>query len=570
MGYYNKNNKGNNQNWKSQPNNGELQVKTPYAFVPISDDVYYPEWAKKISMDIPFKYGLSGIIEFNLIANTPIGVLARNGECSVLCRTTDGRYFLPSTSIKGAIRGVMDIFSFGKIKNVQDSRFGIRDLRDPNYRNNMKGILCGWLYKYEDGYKIDNLGEPGRIALAAIGEKYNVDFRRIGRNAGEKYTKLEKKSLKGSFIEDRNLQKKMKGNTRKFYKFCDSGGKQGTIVFTGQPNSNKKFEFVFFDNPKSGTISVSKDVFANLFMSMNESSPDYKIYWSKKIGKGEKIPVFFKLKDDGSIHSIGLSYMHKYPYNNSVSDAIPAAHKTNSKDLSECIFGYTSGDDALRGRVQFSHAIASTNQPPIETSVTPASPKASFYPFYVKDGKDWNHAKTISGFKRYPIHQAVNNKNGKAQTISLLDKGTIFKERVRFHNLRPEELGALLSALTFHNNEKTCFHNIGYGKPYGYGSVKLENLSLKDTQGCDLNPAEYMAAYERLMNNFKPDWIKTEQVRELVSMAQGIPDGKSQYFEYIENVKTFMTLKGSNNSLSPYSKRVGKSDISVKSLIDPS
>ena len=52
--------------------------KTPYSFVPISDRVFFPEWADRISQDVPFSDALSGSITFDIVAKTPVFV--RNGQ----------------------------------------------------------------------------------------------------------------------------------------------------------------------------------------------------------------------------------------------------------------------------------------------------------------------------------------------------------------------------------------------------------------------------------------------------------------------------------------------------------
>ncbi|MCB2160720.1 TIGR03986 family CRISPR-associated RAMP protein [bacterium] len=50
------------------------------------------------------------------------------------------------------------------------------------------------------------------------------------------------------------------------------------------------------------------------------------------------------------------------------------------------------------------------------------------------------------------------------------DKGTQFKFSIRFENLAPLELGALLYSIRL---ESGMFHRIGYGKPLGFGSVQI-------------------------------------------------------------------------------------------------
>ena len=53
-------------------------MKAPFNFVPLSDQVVFPDWADKISQDIPFEDGESGTIELKITAQSPIFV--RNGH----------------------------------------------------------------------------------------------------------------------------------------------------------------------------------------------------------------------------------------------------------------------------------------------------------------------------------------------------------------------------------------------------------------------------------------------------------------------------------------------------------
>lgn len=62
------------------------------------------------------------------------------------------------------------------------------------------------------------------------------------------------------------------------------------------------------------------------------------------------------------------------------------------------------------------------------------------------------------------------DKKSQYTIIEALPQGTRFKATIRFENLTPVELGALLSALDL---PPSCCHKIGMGKPLGLGSVKI-------------------------------------------------------------------------------------------------
>ena len=60
----------------------------------------------------------------------------------------------------------------------------------------------------------------------------------------------------------------------------------------------------------------------------------------------------------------------------------------------------------------------------------------------------------------------------------------------------PIEIGALLSAITFHKND-LCYHSIGMAKPLGYGKIKL---SVLDLNGFSKEVKEYLKDFESAMN----------------------------------------------------------------------
>jgi len=560
-----------------------MSIRAPYNFVPLSDKVFFPDWADQISHDIPFSDGVSGFITFDMKAMTPIYV--RNGhtkwdtEMKSSSKTSDGKYFIPGTTIKGCVRNIVETMSFSKMSQVQNRRFGLRDLNNRTYSNNMRGIRCGWLRLLENGIvKLYDWGEPGRISIASIDsfldlkgelirfihnpENFKSEIQEVDkRTAQYKYDLVERSSghklLDESYYFNKNRSK---------CTFSNSGNAiEGKLVLTGQSgirNDDKKTgkhkEFVFLKPREEGDgIEISQKLFDD-FQSIYKDSPDYESYFKKRLLEGKKIPVFFK-KNNGMIHSIGLSYMYKYPYSKYIYDAIPnelknpqwdeetkAFDKEFRMDMADCLFGYSFGNSSLKGRVLFGHAFLKGEDMPKRTeekTFVSSSPHASYYPLYVKDGKDWNNATIISGRKRYPIRNSIHYTNegskGMEQVVQLLPEGSCFEEKIYFHNLRPNELGCLLSAISFHGNEDKYFHNIGFGKPYGYGKIKVLNLKLQVEQKVD-NLFSYMCDFASTMNSFSEnhlgvkEWLNTVQIQELFAMAKEVSKDDNSRFEYMK------------------------------------
>jgi hypothetical protein len=293
---------------------------------------------------------------------------------------------------------------------------------------------------------------------------------------------------------------------------------------------------------------------------------------------GEKIPVFFR-EENREIKDLGLSMLYKITYKNSVVDAINHYQSENKLDLSEAIFGYVDKNSALKGRVHIGHAFATNAEPDTEKKEVLSGPKASYYPTYMRQnvngagtiGKYRTFMDTgaeIAGWKRYPVHangvktQSPSGRNKQRknpyQIYSPLELVQSLLFSIHYHNLRPMELGALLSALTFHSTENT-FHSIGMAKPLGYGKV-----SLSIANGDRFDIPKYLGAFEAYMNARlelkEPKWHTLDQVTELVTMAQNHIGADLSYMKLTEHVQA----KRDKEGLAQYSQLV-----STKAVVVP-
>ncbi len=570
-------------------------IKAPYNFVPLENKAFYPSWANHISQDIPFEDGVSGSIEYTIEAKTPIfvrnGYTDREHPDSTFSKTHDGKFFIPSTSIKGEIRNVLEILSFGKMTQVQDARFGIRDLNSQKnpvayvegnfYLDKMKHVQCGWLYKRlsQDGneeYIINDCGVPGRIKPEEIDNHYGTALAMFGQNLTlnrQCTNKNDEEELRSAYYKYKNILKISLDNQDINNCFCGTfstvqdnydrliasfgaNGKKGCIVVTGQPSKRdpikkkgKYYEFVFFESEDEEPIDTNV---INDFLTIHKNNYDYEKIWKRYLNEGRRVPVFFSRKNgnNGPIDSIGLAYMFRIPTANFIKGAIPIELQSNRrKDLAECIFGTAKESlKQLKGRVNISHAFAcdTPNKCGIVTTVL-GSPKPSYGPLYASSGT-WNDANAqIKGRKRYPVRTTLlpPNKGTDSQTCEFipLDQGTSFKGRITFHNLKECELGALIAALTF-NGHPECCHSIGEAKPLGYGKVKisidkLSVISIKDIFAKTDDPTQQETDYyfnkfkDVMTENIGTGWENSNSIRELCAMARGIDEEVNNNFSYM-------------------------------------
>lgn len=262
------------------------------------------------------------------------------------------------------------------------------------------------------------------------------------------------------------------------------------------------------------------------------------------------IPVFHTgslhdQENEANRLEIGLTRLFKIAHTFSVGDVIAKHHpahlvpKTYDRDyqldMVEALFGYvhteegggvesiSPADIAQKGRVSFGFAHLAEGQQArwgehIYSAVM-MGPRASFAPFYLaarRPGQpiDWSDSSSqLAGRKRYfprytvparshpgtatptVIHPPAPPDNTSAAALSdmvflepVAGPEMRFRSSIRFHNVLPEEIGAVLWALTFGGEckpAKPFRHMIGRGKPFGAGQCRIGHINLSKLQGHD-------------------------------------------------------------------------------------
>lgn len=392
----------------------------------------------------------------------------------------------------------------------------------------------------------------------------------------------------------------------------------GELVFTGQVSAKHK-EFFFF-NPGTTFRDVPEDVMERFMEVQGEKitraigdGKSQETHWQylRKLleQKGKPIPVFFLLDAAGKeIENIGLSMMFPLPYDFSIGD-LANRQKDREKpapDWPEAIFG-TIGDGAadadrpehergLKGRVSFSLArvVGGRNVTTQRSRVgILGEPKPSFYPAYIdqEGGAGASYMRTsagvaakLRGWKRYPVRDlpaqtAAMEKNletkHRLQTaLKAVPPGTRFEAKLRFHNLRPFELGAVLWAMTFGDTDGTTpyRHALGTGKPWGLGRVRLavetegwSEAVRPNAPGAQVpSLADLVSGFEAAMDRstrsigLKP-WRQSPQIEALLAMADpaNAPDGRNAAVGHLQTMplKLFAEAKKQGASLGRYKGR---------------
>ncbi len=363
-------------------------------------------------------------------------------------------------------------------------------------------------------------------------------------------------------------------------------------VLTGQisdfrddkPHGNRKGkykDFVFYEPDEKKPVQVPDASWRDFLRIHGDEEKGKRAeemswpgYWKKKFRGGEQVPVFYV--QDGCLLRIGLAYMPKLAGDFSLHNMIE--HSSNEHlqpsgqeygyDLADLLFGVTNGnkqDDSLRGRVSCETALVE-GEPQVEQQPDTIlnSPKPTYFPNYITQdtnpetwklntGKQYatymetqqSRSPTLRGFKRYPARpedmthvqmlteeQRVNRKI--QVRLYALPKMTVFSGRILFHNLKQEELGALLWAVAW-GGEETLRHGLGMGKPFGFGQVRFEinheasrltpNDPDKEETSFDRNAiqdlmSKFSEHMERACSAQDHSWRNSLQLANLLAMAE--------------------------------------------------
>lgn len=568
------------------------QVHAPYHFVPLSKWVYMPDWAHLVSHDVPFKDGISGVIEYTLTNHTPLCVGdEKDGQNTLrFARNPSGKPVVPGSSLKGMIRNVLDIASFGKFNQVDDFKLSYRDISSKSAYLDLISKhkpVAGWIkYNSQKGLWTFTQCKVAKLHHDEISKQLGISIENQ-ETAIKRYTKLPlTQAVRANISNPRGMKK------NRWAENLGSGEIEGHCIFTnarvlgeGKPNSYN-FSYFFYARQQavtSDSVNVQVQNLFNNHRSMEETVNGVKIdqadYMFKHAHPEYGIPVF-ALMMHGKVHSFGFANMPRVSYKHSNHELINCLSKEHMEEgyfsLCELIFG-TLRDEGLglKSRVQFSDAVLNS----IETSIISkpvvlAGPKPSFLGAYIEQPKadqyqsygyhnDKECAK-VAGWKRYPIMQEFkenepSNDNANVQTkLELLTENHTFEGRIAFHNLKREELAALVWVLTL-NNSTDHFHSLGHGKPLGAGAVqfelKLDANKLRANCGelNDITVKELVQDFtDHMDGEFKQGkWLETPQLNHLLALSDNYISHENDFFYPALN--DFKGIKNDKASIAPLS-----------------
>ncbi|WP_372921230.1 TIGR03986 family CRISPR-associated RAMP protein [Roseovarius sp.] len=281
-------------------------------------------------------------------------------------------------------------------------------------------------------------------------------------------------------------------------------------------------------------------------------------FWHDEWINGRPVPIFWigdlTEREEGDNEALpealSMAYGMKLAFPNTNQDLLRNSSPDHldldgRPDLPTLIFGmeakmddqgHTSG---LRARARFDLAKGPQGPDPENLdsyNLVLLSPRPSFFPAYVRQrstkagalvtdgsmavyavdpkakskGDVWRDRPELAGVKLFPVTGGPprdNDNSPEARRIKtrvrVLPAKTQFETVLRFHNLRPVELGAVLWALTFGKTNQDAghlMHHIGTAKPYGFGEVLIEPGCLEFDQDTRHDVATCLDAFESTLS----------------------------------------------------------------------
>lgn len=550
---------GNRRDNQRQPEQETRQdAHAPYNFVPLPEraiDVREQPGMETLDDALPshniFRSDRRhGYFDVTLTTESPLyirGMLSRDEAINKEAHHNKPAFFhtgnpaspvIPGSSLRGMIRSLVEIVTWGKLTRVTKRQLFYRTVDDSvlgkEYSRRMTGKVEAGFFQ-QDGSILTttllrvsrkNLGNPSELSGFYDGS---------GPNMTPRWTSSRWHQYMRVWVQIDTTKSKFVAS------ICSTDPNQtdwkpGILVITGNiPKKQKEFVFLL---PEADTERVKvPETMLDRF-----HDDDQITQWQEKAFPADKPrpnsrkrsgmlvtqpgkydnPVFF-LRENNALVFFGRAGMFRLPYRNSPTTLIPdGLRNPDVIDFAEAMFGFIrpekrktgkQGDRerAYAGRLSVTDARIITDiSDPFEPEITPpilGSPKPTAFQHYLvqpqtNDPKKFIHYDSteakIRGHKLYwrqrretatqiPSATTASPAPNDTQHTRMrpVKRGIQFRFRVDFENLTDIELGALAWVLLLgsEDHHPNARHMLGMGKPFGMGVVKLDaQLMLRDWQ----------------------------------------------------------------------------------------
>ena len=346
--------------------------------------------------------------------------------------------------------------------------------------------------------------------------------------------------------------------------------KKGYLLISGAMQEKKVLYIIPEIDRDQKAIEISND------------DPDikaFKIDYEHKKNQLKQPKSFWNLPQKGEIKPVfyiqlerlyfGFTPHLRIFYKETIHSGLGEEHNNTKFDVAKSLFGYSNENESYKSRLSFSDATVNGSVEADQTPhiITLGGPKPSSYSDYLSlsnNGKPYTYNDEefkIRGVKQYWLRDEVINqtpdyynaderKKGQMDRVASflhpLPIGTSFNGKVRFHNLKREELGLLIWALRL---DKECDLNIGKGKPYGYGRInlKINNVKKLDIDRAYRNMTLELDPFESLKEGDIDDMVG--KGREMIANLLGLSNPEE--LDTIPAIDNLMKMKNATDLPEP-------------------
>jgi hypothetical protein len=380
--YASSNPKGGEKNETPMNAKKNVSAKAPYNFVPLNEQVVYPE-DQNVFFDRYDPERNTGIIDLEIVNLTPLFIKGNGGNFL----TINDKPIIPGSSMRGLIRSLVELLSYSKLSFINDSKLYYRSFADhalrlrTEYNNAITSQTeVGILFKTKEKNYIlvpsrllGTINDTSKDNTCTYDESKNEWKLYSGKMPGGQTAKRKNYLIEGQKIDNANGISILRNST-------------------------------IIKDYKNDATRKGLDVLAKLE--------------SKKLYKSNGIPIFYQSDSSGNITSFGNTLKYRLPYIKSIKDHLYLAHKETSDklDISNLIFGFLpdkkSENPGKATRVFFEDLPCCNPEFESEKVLQILSnPKPTSFQLYLeqpkgintpkKDIRHWNDDSVIRGYKHY-------------------------------------------------------------------------------------------------------------------------------------------------------------------------
>jgi len=604
----------------------DRRARAPYNFIPLNKTLI--ENGKPPAFNIYHNERFTGYIKINLTTKTPIYIrdTIDKKENDAKKESKDissffspgGEIRIPGSSLRGMIRTLVEIISYGNFGYFDEKRFYFRAVAD---QSNLRFLYTDTMVDENDNYypkvkagilRYDKSTDkyyihPSKVDPGTQTQIYRINFTQYTREVKvitfilnefenkEIYFKPVPTQLHDHFRFNQVTRRKDIPYKLKYALLPEVSEKhdpvnypqKGYIISSGDIKGKHMHWVVAEEDTTKNGIPLHDNLVKDYAKDINRKEEINLLEEAKNNRNGT--PCFYIDDGSGNVFSFGHTGLFRLAYETTLQNHIPA--KKEVIDISEAIFG---NEKTFAGRVFFEDAFlnGSTNDNSTLGEKTPhilANPKPTTFQHYLVQSPDdrvkkLNHYDSkvsgelaaIRGNKFY-WHKQSNNwiqadPNEIQQHTSQYTKINPIKDnidfigKIRFENLSAVELGALLTALEL---PEGCYHKIGMAKPYGLGSIEIKPT---------LHLSKHKKRYQSLINEWMielPESIAANETKEdykdkfadlVMNKISDKPPGEAKYKNHdLWEVKRLKELK----RMLTFNHGIDENNISYMSIKKP-